>query len=220
MFDPALQSLAAVSARSSAAPLLLFAAGALTSVGPCVAPRFVALAGLTIGTTRRQSLALIAAFVAGLIAVYSTFGAASRLIAGAAALSPYTYAALAVALAVGGFSTLWRADKLCAHAAHERNAGTPGAAFFLGASSGLVISPCCTPLVLGVLAYTTSSGSFAYGSALLAAFALGHALPVIAVGFGVNRIGSILHRYSLRQASAVIGGTLMLGLAGYYGALA
>lgn len=220
MLDPVSQSLAAVSTGSVTAVPLVFLAGAATSIGPCVAPRFIAVAGMAAGKTRGQTLSLAAAFIAGLTVTYAAFGAVSSLLIRAAQLSTLTYIAIAVLLGVGGLLTLWREQRQCSHAQpHRRDAGV-GASFLLGASFALVVSPCCTPLVVGILAYSAAAGSTVYASALLACFALGHALPIIAVAFGVQRVGDVLGRHSVRQAASVISGTLMLGLAGYYAILA
>jgi cytochrome c biogenesis protein CcdA len=95
-----------------------------------------------------------------------------------------------------------------------------GGAMLLGASFALVVSPCCTPLVAGIVAYTSASGSAAYGSLLLVSFALGHALPIIPVAFGVNRAARLLQRHAVRQAASVVSATLMLALSAYYAVLA
>lgn len=220
MFDPISQGLAAVSTGSAYAPALIFAAGAVTSVGPCVAPRFIAVAGLAAGKSRKDTILLACAFVAGLTATYAAFGAVSSLLGRATQFSIYTYVGVAIALALGGVATLWREERTCRHV-HERAANvSAGGALLLGASFALVLSPCCTPVVLGILAYTASAGSAGYASALLASYAVGHALPIAAVAMGMHKVTSLLRRHSVRQAAAVVGGTLMLGLAAFYAVLA
>lgn len=221
MFDPVSQGLAAAAARSAYAAPLAFLAGAVTSVGPCVAPRFIAIAGMTAGAPRIRVWSLVAAFVAGLTATYAAFGAVSSLLARATAFSTYTYVLVAVALALSGVITLWRDGDRCDHR-HEdpERRYTRGGAFLLGASFALVVSPCCTPLVAGILTYTSQAGTPLYGSALLACFALGHALPVLGVASGMSSVSSALGRFSVRQASSVVSATLMLGLAAYYAILA
>ncbi|HKU66890.1 MAG TPA: cytochrome c biogenesis protein CcdA [Candidatus Baltobacteraceae bacterium] len=219
MFDPISQALSAVSSRSAYAAPLVFAAGVVSSIGPCVAPRFIAVAGLTSGTPRKTAIVLIAAFVVGLTLTYAAFGAVSSLIMRAAQFSAYTYWLVAAALAAGGFVTLWRGESACMHR-HGRADASAGAALLLGSSFALVVSPCCTPLVVGILAYASAAANAAYASMLLACFALGHAVPVIAVAFGVNKASRFLQRYSVRQAAGVVSGALMLGLSMYYAVLA
>lgn len=220
MLDPITQGLAAAGTRSVYAAPLIFVAGAASSVGPCVAPRFIAVAGLTAGKSRAQSLVLILAFVAGLTAIYASFGAVASLLGRASQLSTWTYATVALALAAGGLISLWRGQVQCSHSHARVNNTSAGGALLLGASFALVVSPCCTPLVIGILTYTSAAGNAVYASTLLACFALGHALPVVAVGFGTSGIMGALQRYGVRQAAGVVSATLMLGLAAYYAVLA
>lgn len=210
-----------MSTHSIYAVPLVFAAGAASSLGPCVAPRFIAVAGIAAGKSRSQIIILTLSFIAGLVFTYAAFGAVSSLLLRATQVSGYTYALVAAALAAGGVWTLWREETRCAHLDYASKHGTgAGAAFLLGCSFALVVSPCCTPLVLGIVAYTSESGNAVYASELLCCFALGHALPVIAVAFGVQRVNALLERYAVRQAASVVSATLMLGLAGYYAVLA
>ncbi|HET9097710.1 MAG TPA: cytochrome c biogenesis protein CcdA [Candidatus Baltobacteraceae bacterium] len=220
MVDPFSMGLAAVSTRSVYAPPLVFLAGAASSVGPCVAPRFIAVAGLTAGKSRAQAIVQMFAFVTGLTAAYASFGAVASLLGRATQFSTWTYAALALALALGGLLTLWRGQEDCSHAHARANTAGAGGALLLGASFALVVSPCCTPLVIGILTYTSAAGNAAYGSALLACFALGHALPVMGVALGTGGVMGVLQRYGVRRAAGVVSATLMLGLAAYYAVLA
>lgn len=220
MFDPISQGLTAVSTRSGYAPPLVLLAGAVTSVGPCVAPRFIAVAGLAAGKSRRQALVLVLGFVAGLVAAYAAFGAVSSLLVRATQLSTWVYIIVAAALATGGVVTLWRGQNRCAHMHSRARENGAGGALLLGASFAFVVSPCCTPLVLAIVAYTSAAGNPAYGSVMLGCFALGHALPILGVGLGMNGVTSALQRYGVRQAAGVVSATLMLGLAAYYAVLA
>ena len=90
----------------------------------------------------------------------------------------------------------------------------------LGASSAFVVSPCCTPIVAGIAGLTTASGHSAAGAMLLAAFACGHALPIVSAGALGTRVTRAVRTLAASQASAVVAGTLMLALAAYYGVLA
>src|SRR5579884_2941484 len=141
MFDPISQSLTAVSSRSWYAIPLVFLSGAVTSIGPCVAPRFIAVAGLACGAGRRTALALALAFVAGLAATYAAFGAVTSLLGRAVHWSAYTYWIVTCALAAGACITLWRGERACAH---DRGGDPPrsvGGALLLGSSFALVVSP-------------------------------------------------------------------------------
>jgi cytochrome c-type biogenesis protein len=218
MFDPIEQGLRAVSSVSAWAYPLVFFAGAVTSLGPCVAPRFIAVVGLTSSREPRRAATMAASFVAGLVAVYACFGAGASLIGHLAQISSWVYGVVAVALGIAGITTLWKEERI-PHG-HTRYAVGEGGSFFLGASFALVISPCCTPLVVGILAYASAAGSPFYGTSLLACFALGHALPILGAALGARGVTGIFQRLAVRQAAEVLSAAMMLVLAAYYAVLA
>ena len=90
-----------------AAPLV-FAAGAVSSIGPCVAPRFVAVAGLASGSSRRKTFMLVSAFVTGLVLIYASYGALLPLFGEAVRFSVWTYWLVSIMLAAGGVVALSR----------------------------------------------------------------------------------------------------------------
>jgi cytochrome c biogenesis protein CcdA len=223
VIDAVSAGLHAAATRSPLAYPLVFVAGAVTSVGPCAAPRYVALAALV--NASRKPGRVIAAFVAGLAGAYVVLGVAAGAIGALWTISRFVYAALAVTLAVAGLVTLLRgAGASHAHGnvrAHEAGArASLGGTFLLGASSAFVVSPCCTPVVAGIAGLTTASGHTGEGVALLAAFAVGHALPIVSAGALGTRVVAALRHLTASHASAVVAGTLMLALAVYYGVLA
>ena len=218
MFDTFAEGLRAASSHSPWAVPLVFAAGAVSSAGPCIAPRSIAVATLASGSGRR-ALSFASAFTGGLACVYALFGTAVALINRAVAFSSVTYAAVAVALAAGAVVTLWRGHHECSNA-RSRSIGGASAAFLLGASFALVLSPCCAPLALGIAAYASASGDPIYGAELLACFGLGHALPIFGAAIGANKVMRLVGRISMQAAAEVVSATLMLALSAYYGILA
>lgn len=218
MIDPLALSIDAV-VRGDAGRLPLVAlAGAVTSLGPCVAPRYVAVAALL---SERQRTLTIAAFVAGIVTVYAALGFGAGLLGQISGHAPTLYVVLAVALGAGGMITLCRRPA-CDHAHHTiRENSRPhrvSAVFSLGAASALIVSPCCTPILAAVVGMTVDA-SPATKAELLAAFALGHAAPLFAVG----ALGSLCTRtfraWNASPAPAVVSGALMLALSAYYGLL-
>ena len=220
MFDPFSVALRATATRSEYAYPLVFAAGAATSLGPCVAPRLIAVAGVVSRATRRGAMMLTGAFIGGLIATCASFGAVASLLARATHFSTVVYLLVAAVLGVGGLITLWRDASGCEHAHQAVLLRSAGAVFLLGSSFALVISPCCTPLVVGIVAYSSSGGDPLYASALLSCFALGHSLPVLLAGAGANGVVTMLRRFAVQEAAGTVSAALMLGLAAYYAVLA
>ncbi len=218
MIDLLGAGLQATAARSPLAYPLVFAAGLATSVGPCIAPRYVAVAALANAARRPQRV--IAAFVAGLTGAYVALGLAAGALGALWSASSAGYAVLAAGLATGGLLTLLRADGHAHPAAPVRRGSAGlGGTFLLGASSAFVVSPCCTPVVAGIAGLTVLGGRSGEGAALLVAFALGHALPLLAAG-ALGRHAGALARCTSSAAPGIVAGTLMLALAAYYGVLA
>ena len=209
--------LGAASTGSPYAFPFAFAAGAVSSVGPCVAPRFVAIAGFGCSHPSRTALCFAGAFVAGLITAYAALGSAASLIPYVFRMSTAVYVALAVMLAAAAVAQLWREEGeqhlVCSKTRPVRNLG---AAFFIGMSFALVVSPCCTPLVAGILTYTSMAGHPLYGSAVLVCFAVGHSLPLFAVAAAARQSAALLNRVAVRTAGRVMSAGLMLVLAAYY----
>jgi cytochrome c biogenesis protein CcdA len=219
MIDPVAVSVDAI-VRGDATRLPIVAlAGLLTSLGPCVAPRYVAVAAL-LGETRRTLT--IATFVTGMLCAYAALGFGAGVLGGLADHAAVLYLILAMTLSIGGLATLLR-NPHCDHPhIGERTATRPrrlSGVFCLGAASALVVSPCCTPIVAAVLGMTALDGNPVSRVALLGAFALGHAAPLFVAG----SLGSFLARtsrtWNATPAPAVISGTLMLALGAYYGLL-
>jgi thiol:disulfide interchange protein DsbD len=222
VIDAVSAGLHAVATRSPLAYPLVFAAGGVTSIGPCAVPRYVALAALMNGS--RRPWRVVAAFAAGLVGAYVVVGAAAGAVGALWSASRVVYAALAVVLAVAGIVTLLRGGAPHGHQSVDaRGAGAGrslGGTFLLGASSVFVVSPCCTPVVAGIAGLTTASGHTADGIALLIAFACGHAVPIAAAGALGSPVTRALRHVAASHAPAVVAGTLLLALAAYYGVLA
>jgi cytochrome c-type biogenesis protein len=194
----------------------VFAAGVVTSVGPCVAPRYIAVAAV-IERSAHRTLA-VAAFVGGLLVAYAVLGfgigVAGMLWNHATAI----YLLLGCGLGASGLAVLARAPH--AHAAATHVPARSSAVFLLGAASALIVSPCCTPIVAAVAGMAAFDGVPAAAAAFLATFAAGHALPLVLLGTTGSLVARRLaHRYD-GGAAAVVSGTLLLALGAYYGMLA
>jgi cytochrome c biogenesis protein CcdA len=219
VIDPVGAAISAAAAQSLWAPLLAFGAGIASSAGPCIAPRFVAVTALAgaPGAARWKS---IAAFAAGLCASYVLLGIAAGLLSRVAAVSGNLYAFLAILLLALGLHALLT-DPARHRCSGPRSAnGSLGAAFLLGGSSALIVSPCCAPVVVTLGSLTAARSSVTLGAVSIAAYALGHAVPLALAGFGWNAIGTRIDAGVWKSVSQMVGGGLMLALAGYYAVLA
>ena len=218
MIDPVTLAVDAIGRGDATRLPIVALAGIVTSLGPCVAPRYVAIAALL--GERRRTLT-IATFVAGMLAAYAALGFGVGILGQLAGHASVLYFVLAIALAGAGAATLLRGPR-CDHAHDGPRAARPrrlSGVFSLGAASAFVVSPCCTPVVAAVVGMTAFDGNPLSRAALLGAFALGHAAPLFVVG----SLGSLCARtfriWNAGPAPAVVSGTLMLALGIYYGLL-
>jgi cytochrome c biogenesis protein CcdA len=218
MIDPVAAAASAVSGGDLARLPMAALAGVVTSVGPCVAPRYVAVAALLDG---RRPYLTIAAFVGGMLVAYAALGLGVGVLGALTGNASVLYLALAAVLGCAGLKTLAQRPA-CAHAHGQRPVGarTPASgAFSLGAASAFVVSPCCTPVVAAVAGLTAFDGHVVARVLLLAAFALGHAAPLLLAAPGGALVRRALHAWDAGPAPAIVSGTLMLALGMYYGLL-
>lgn len=207
----------ALVARNPAVVLLVFLVGVISSAGPCAAPRVLAFGALTMRAAHPIRTALT--FMSGTLGTYAFLGAVGGAIESLIGISTWIYATVAAVGIVGGLWMLADA-KWCDHAAAEKAPANDalGVAFLTGAGFALMVSPCCTPTIGLVLAYSGTTGPLV-AAALLVAFGLGHLTPVFGVllwGRGwVARLAT--SRWS--QFASTVGGILMIVVGAYYAAL-
>ncbi|MEK7758414.1 MAG: cytochrome c biogenesis protein CcdA [Pseudomonadota bacterium] len=91
----------------------------------------------------------------------------------------------------------------------EKVAGAWGA-FLLGIPFSVAICPFCTPALLVMLTAAAGIGSVSFGFALLLAFALGRALPIILGAWGVGWLESLKVLTRWQRTFEVVGGLLLI----------
>jgi cytochrome c-type biogenesis protein len=207
---------------------LLFGAGLATSLTPCVYPMIPITAGVLSGLgagrpSRSRAVVLTLAYAAGLALVYSLLGLLAGLtgtLFGSVSSSPLAYFAAANLLLVFGLALLdvftVSAPARWASWAGRLVGDSPGAAFGMGAASGLVAAPCGAPAFAAVLTFVAGSGSAALGFFYLLAFSLGMTAVLIAVGLSSGLLAALPRagRWMLWIKRA--GGVLLIGMAEYY----
>jgi cytochrome c-type biogenesis protein len=204
---------------------LLFGAGLATSLTPCVYPMIPITAGVLSGLgagrpARGRAGVLTLAYAAGLALVYSLLGLIAGMtgtLFGTVSSSPWAYFLTANLLLVFGLALL-DVFTLSAPAAWagRRVGDSPGAAFAMGAASGLVAAPCGAPAFAAVLTFVAGSGSAALGFFYLLAFSLGMTALLVAVGLSSGLLAALPRagRWMLWIKRA--GGVLLIGMAEYY----
>jgi cytochrome c biogenesis protein CcdA len=197
---------------------MAFGAGLAGSIGPCAAPRYLAVAGLAGGADGIARARTLATFIAGVMTGSVAAVFSSGLLARALALESQLYLMLSVVFCGFGAWMLFVSEQ---HRCEKRHTAVTvtGGAFAAGAMCALVPSPCCTPVLLGLGALAASSLS--WWSALLAVcFAAGHLLPLGVVALGAEPLARTLVSDSTRSAARYVGAGLALALGAFYGVLA
>jgi len=200
ILDAALQldTAAGLSETLSASPLLavatLFGAGVLTSLTPCVYPMIPITASVITGTAREnqsrgRTVGLTLTYVVGMATLYAMLGLVAGMtgtLFGTVSASPWAL------LGIGNLLILFALfmldvfpvpvpRRLLAWAA-EREGGSYGAVFLLGASSGVVAAPCGAPAFAVVLTWVAAPRAGLMGFVYLFVFSLGMTAILVGVG--------------------------------------
>jgi len=201
--------------------IFAFLGGALVSFTPCVYPLIpvsVVYISARSGKSKIRSFVLSLIYVSGIAATYSILGliaSLSGMIFGKISSHPFTLIAVGIIIILFGasmlldfFSVSWQPPKV------DTNKKGYLTTFLLGASSGLVASPCLTPALASILAYLSAQKNIFYGMSLLVVFAYGMGLIFILAGtfssILINLPKSGRWMFYVKRAGALI--IMVLGL--------
>lgn len=213
-------------AGSPAAYAIAFLGGLLTSFTPCtypILPVTVGYLGSRSGRSRTRTLLASGMYAMGMAITYAALGMAAgltgRMFGGIAAhpLSFLVMGNVCILLSLSLFDVfrLPTPGFLARLGGAAGDGGTMGGAFLVGVCSGIVVGPCTAPVLGGLLLYIGASGHPVFGATLLFTYAVGMALPVVALGMfagllaGLPRSGAWLVK--IKRGFAVL-----LLLAGEY----
>jgi cytochrome c-type biogenesis protein len=178
--------------------IFAFFGGLLASLTPCVYPLIPISAGYIVGnaqSSKSKGFLLSLFYVTGIAITYSSLGILAALtgrIFGEFSVNPIVNLVSGIIILVFGLSMfdLFHFNftlnlKLPAH--RKRNYFL---ALLLGLISGLMVSPCLTPILGAILAYISTTKNVFYGGFLLLSFSYGMGLIFILIGtFGVSFVG-------------------------------
>ncbi len=193
----------------SISPVILLGAffilGLAMALTPCLLPMLPIMSSVVFGSKNNQhqsvskirSSILAISYVLGMAIMYSLAGMVTAALGAniqAWLLNPWVlgiFALMLVALSASlfGFYELrlpqaWhnKIDRI----AGKQEGGSVLGAFFLGAISTLIASPCVTAPLAGVLAFIAQTGSIPLGGLLLFVMALGMGLPLMLFAIGAR----------------------------------
>ena len=172
--------------------LVAFGAGVLVSFSPCVYPLLpvsLSFIGITSSKSKTRGFVLSLVYVTGIALVYSILGLISALtgsLFGRISLHPATRIIVGSIFIFFGFSLygiipIKSFDFFLKFRSEDKKKALTKV-FLLGASSGLVITPCTSPILGSILVLVAAKGNFLYGSTLLLTFAYGVGFIFILAG--------------------------------------
>ncbi|MGH7700802.1 MAG: cytochrome c biogenesis protein CcdA [Gemmatimonadales bacterium] len=205
---PVLLALAGISDALQHQPIvavgLLFGAGVLTSLNPCIYPMIPITMGVITGSTpgvqgsRRRVLGLTLTYVAGLALFYAVLGLVAGLtgsLFGTVASSPWARFAVGNLLLLFGLVMLdvipLRIPERLGAWAGSLGGGSYPAVFLLGATSGIVAAPCGAPAFAAVLTWVATTQSAVLGFLYLFVFSLGMTALLVGVGLFSGTVAAL-----------------------------
>ncbi len=184
--------------------VLFFCGGLLLAFTPCVFPMIPILSGIIAGAghpSAGRGFSLSLAYVLGVAIPYTLagmlvalFGAGLNLqymLQQPSAIITSVIVFILLALAMFGLYELQLPEFLRSRlhkASEHQQGGSLWGAGLMGAISGLVVSPCVTPILAGALIYVASTGDIATGALSLFFLAFGMGVPLIIMGTGSGHI--------------------------------
>jgi len=224
-----------ISTQLSSSPLtalpILFIAGVLTSLAPCIYPMIPITAAIVGGTAvgeapraRSQTVFLTFAYVLGLSLAYASVGLFAGLtgtLFGSVSTNPWVYFAMANLLILAALAMLevipvrvpaW----LLTRAATAGKGGSLYGVFVMGAASGLVAAPCSAPVMAAVLTWVTATKSGVLGFIYLFVFSLGMCTLLVMVGLFSGTVARLPRAGAWMVWIKRIFALIMLAVAEYY----
>lgn len=215
----------ALQGQSLLAYPLVFGAGLVTSLTPCVYPLIpvtVSILGAKKAESRGKAFLLALSYVLGIAVTYAALGAFAALtgaLFGEVASNPWVNIVMAVILAALSLNMLevfhFRLPGLAGASAGQRKTGFVSN-FVLGLVFGLVASPCTAPVLGAILLWVGQTGSVVRGSSLLFVFALGMGAFLLAVGTFSSLATTLPKSGDWMVRVKIAMGTLLLAMAGWF----
>ncbi len=207
---------------------VLFFAGVLTSVTPCIYPMIPITIGVLGGAgaevrSRRQTVLFTLLYALGMALVYASLGLVAGLsgsLFGTISSNRWAYLFMANLLLLFGLAMLdvfpvSMPGKLVAWA--SRFGGrSPASVFLMGATSGLVAAPCGAPAFAAVLTFVSETKSAGIGFLYLLVFSLGMTALLIAVGLSAATLATLPRPGRWMNWVKKGAGVVILAMAEYY----
>jgi len=177
--------------------------GLLLAFTPCVLPMVPILSGIIVGQGKKQnkkkSFFLSLAYVSGMAMTYAIAGVVIALIGSsiqAELQKPWVIVLFSgvfvlLALSLFGFFELQlpaRFQRQVTELSNKQRGGHYIGVFLMGCLSTLIVSPCVSAPLVGVLAYIGQTGDVVLGALALLALGIGMGIPLLLIGISADKI--------------------------------
>ncbi|EKD54240.1 MAG: hypothetical protein ACD_60C00106G0004 [uncultured bacterium] len=176
--------------------------GLLLAFTPCVLPMVPILSGIIVGQHKKagvgKAFLLSVAYVAGMAITYAILGIMIALVGSnlqAQLQKPWIIVLFSglfvwLALSLFGFYELqlpikWQQRLL--RISNQQKGGTYLGVFLMGSLSSLLVSPCVSAPLVGILAYIGQTGDVLLGAMALLALGIGMGLPLLLIGISADK---------------------------------
>jgi thioredoxin:protein disulfide reductase len=177
--------------------------GLLLAFTPCVLPMVPILSGIIVGHGKhlgiRRTFLLSLSYVLGMAMTYAVAGIGVAMLGSHLQTQlqrPWVivmFSGIFVLLALSLFGLYelqmpngWQ-RRITAWS-HRQKGGSYFSVFIMGSISSLIVSPCVSPPLIGVLSYIADSGNMVLGALALLALGIGMGLPLLLVGLSAGHI--------------------------------
>jgi len=224
-----------ISNQLSSSPItalpILFIAGVLTSLAPCIYPMIPITAAIVGGSAvgnapRARTLTVLLTFtyVLGLALAYASLGLFAGLtgtLFGSVSTNPWLYFTMANLLIIAALAMLdvipvrvpsW----LLTRAVTAGEGGSLYGVFVMGAASGLVAAPCSAPVMAAVLTWVSATKSGVLGFIYLFVFSLGMCTLLVVVGLFSGTLARLPRAGAWMVWIKRLFAVIMLAVAEYY----
>lgn len=162
--------------------------GVLSSLTPCIYPMIpivVSVVGGSSQGSKIRGLTLSISYTLGLSIIYTALGIFAAVTGGffgEVATHPWSYIVFGnVCIVLGLWMMDWISIPLFPSHNREIRGGHMGV-FIAGIFSGLVVAPCTSPVLAGILLYVSGTKDVYLGGSILLAFSLGMSTLLVLIG--------------------------------------
>ncbi len=195
-------------------------AGIVAGLNPCCLPIYPTAVGTCAALRRdtvRTNLAMAATFVMGVSLASTALGIlaalAGRMFMGLGSWPAYVISTVPIIFGLHLTGVIH--IPLPREVRLSRRIGGPAGALIAGTLIGLIVTPCSTPVLAGLLAYVASTGNPVWGGMLLFVYGLGVGVPILLLGTAASSLLAGLTATRARVWTECLSGLMLIGVGLY-----